>query len=333
MSQEPLSPTKPAPKGRQRGGAVKFTSYQAYAKSGIGIKDERKETSLVRAKHGIVVSTCMKGWRKTMEDAHFVLGGVELGGIGPCDIMGVFDGHVNDITAKYCAEQFPNILREEMARHPTIPEALVSAYIRVDKEHQASSIPGPIGGSTAIIIVVTERQFIVANAGDCRAVLYKGGAGYTPLSTDHKPNDELESQRILAARCDVQNGRVMLSGTNSGLSVSRAIGDYAYKTADMPWELQPITCMPDVRVFERSAEDEFLVVACDGIWEDVPDAPPEKNKENFIGKVFRQIGTSDEALLRNESERILQELIASTASDDVRIGCDNMTLVGMFFRL
>ena len=44
------------------------------------------------------------------------------------------------------------------------------------------------------------------------------------LSEDHKPDNVLEKQRVLAAGGEVKFGRV-----NGDLAVSRAVGDFTYK--------------------------------------------------------------------------------------------------------
>lgn len=98
------------------------------------------------------------------------------------------------------------------------------------------------------------------NAGDSRTVLgIKGRA--KPLSFDHKPQNEGEKARIVAAGGFVDFGRV-----NGNLALSRAIGDFEFKkSADLPPEQQIVTALPDVTVHEMSDDDEFLVVACDGM--------------------------------------------------------------------
>lgn len=61
----------------------------------------------------------------------------------------------------------------------------------------------------------------------------------------------------------LQDGRV-----NGGLNLSRAIGDHAYKkNDDLGPKDQMITALPDVRTAELDPEtDEFMILACDGIW-------------------------------------------------------------------
>lgn len=61
----------------------------------------------------------------------------------------------------------------------------------------------------------------------------------------------------------VSEGRV-----NGSLNLSRALGDMDFKQSKelLPAE-QMITAMPDVRTLKLQPGDEFLILACDGIWE------------------------------------------------------------------
>ena len=63
------------------------------------------------------------------------------------------------------------------------------------------------------------KELYVANAGDSRCVLCRGGKAHD-MSVDHKPEDEIEHSRITKA-----GGRVTMDGrVNGGLNLSRAIG-------------------------------------------------------------------------------------------------------------
>jgi protein phosphatase PTC2/3 len=55
---------------------------------------------------------------------------------------------------------------------------------------------------------------------------------------------------------------------NGNLALSRAIGDFEFKkSADLSPEQQIVTAFPDVVMHDVSSDDEFLVIACDGmIW-------------------------------------------------------------------
>lgn len=69
-----------------------------------------------------------------------------------------------------------------------------------------------------------------------------------------------EKARISAAGGFVDFGRV-----NGNLALSRAIGDFEFKKSpELSPEQQIVTAYPDVTVHELTADDEFLVIACDG---------------------------------------------------------------------
>jgi protein phosphatase PTC2/3 len=53
---------------------------------------------------------------------------------------------------------------------------------------------------------------------------------------------------------------------NGNLALSRAIGDFEFKkSADLSPEQQIVTAYPDVVMHDVSSDDEFLVIACDGM--------------------------------------------------------------------
>lgn len=74
---------------------------------------------------------------------------------------------------------------------------------------------------------------------------------------------EAEKKRIEAAKMRVFRGRV-----GGDLAVARALGDYKFKyNTDIPAKAQAVTAYPEVKRFDRSEDDLFIVNACDGIWD------------------------------------------------------------------
>ena len=68
------------------------------------------------------------------------------------------------------------------------------------------------------------KDLYVANAGDSRCVVSREGKA-VDMSVDHKPEDDLERNRIEKA-----GGRVTADGrVNGGLNLSRAIGEFGIK--------------------------------------------------------------------------------------------------------
>jgi serine/threonine protein phosphatase PrpC len=84
-----------------------------------------------------------------------------------------------------------------------------------------------------------------------------------PLSEDHKPDNLDEKKRILAAGGFVEDNRV-----NGSLNLSRSLGDFEYKSNEKKsYKEQMVTSLPEVTKVERTDKDQFLVLACDGIWD------------------------------------------------------------------
>jgi protein phosphatase 2C family protein 2/3 len=98
--------------------------------------------------------------------------------------------------------------------------------------------------------------------GDSRAIASVRGRVQN-LSFDHKPNNELESKRIVAA-----GGWVEFNRVNGNLALSRALGDFVFKKNESKKaEEQIVTAFPDVEVKELTKDHEFVLLACDGIWD------------------------------------------------------------------
>ena len=145
--------------------------------------------------------------------------------------------------------------------------------LRDDAPHAA---PGPLhevdkfshlptaAGSTAVVALLRGGSVTVANAGDSRCLLSRKGV-FVALSDDHKPNNDIEYQRITKAGGVVtRDNRVQGS-----LALSRALGDFEFKANQaLSAEEQMVTALPDIMSEQiRDAEDEFLVLACDGLFE------------------------------------------------------------------
>ncbi|MCL7044841.1 hypothetical protein MKW94_022123 [Papaver nudicaule] len=111
-------------------------------------------------------------------------------------------------------------------------------------------------GSTAVVALISKDKTIVANCGDCRAVLSRDGSPM-PLSHDHKPDRADETERIESAGGTVINWngfRVL-----GVLATSRSIGDRYLK----PY----VISVPEVTITSRTESDEFLILASDGLWD------------------------------------------------------------------
>ncbi|PPS11054.1 hypothetical protein GOBAR_AA09594 [Gossypium barbadense] len=211
------------------------------------------------------------------------------------------------------------------------------------EEGPHSDFSGPTSGSTACVAVLRNNQLFVANAGDSRCVISRKGQAYN-LSRDHKPDLEVEKERILKAGGFIHAGRV-----NGCLNLARAIGDVEFKQNKfLPAEKQIVTANPDINTIELCDDDDFLVLACDGIW----DCMSSLTLVDFIHEQLQYVNLSKKVILTlffliiirlyelsNEMqesklsvvcERVLDRCLApSTATGE---GCDNMTMVLVQFK-
>jgi serine/threonine protein phosphatase PrpC len=125
-------------------------------------------------------------------------------------------------------------------------------------------------GTTAVLAAVQEEQLLVGWVGDSRAVLLfshepldgVAGGGWLRLTEDHRPSNESEARRVLAA-----GGKI--SSTSSGsrelringeLGVTRALGDCDYEKWGLVHEAE-------ARAVRRTLRDAWLVLGCDGLWD------------------------------------------------------------------
>ncbi|KAJ3009920.1 Protein phosphatase 2C 2 [Thoreauomyces humboldtii] len=265
-------------------------------------------------------ASAMQGWRISMEDAHTTILKMTAPDSSSKHIsfFAVFDGHGGSNVAKYSGENVHNRVAAEPhfydADAADYASALKNGFLGIDtdlrKDDRFNNDPS---GCTAVAAIITDDwRIIVGNAGDSRAVLSANGVA-VPLSFDHKPVNPEETQRITAAGGFVEFGRV-----NGNLALSRAIGDFEFKkSSNLPAEQQVVTANPDVTERKLLDTDEFVVVACDGIW----DCMSNQQVVDFVRqKVVAGLS------LQQICETMMEHCLAS-ASDLGGVGCDNMTVV------
>ncbi|KAG8375202.1 hypothetical protein BUALT_Bualt10G0075900 [Buddleja alternifolia] len=255
----------------------------------------------------VVGAVAVAGRQRDMEDAVTIRMGLCTPAINRCrpvHFFGVFDGHGGPHVAIMCKDKMHEIMEEEIMRaeypvtprpHQKVPtrsrgaaarlplgmtadesvlqeawrRVLTRAFSKTEMVALHTCGCGSVGfnctcdrsvvaysGSTAVAVVLTDEHVVVANCGDSRAVLYRGGR-VIPLSFDHKPDRADEKVRVEAS-----GGRVFGADTprvEGILAMSRAIGDRFLK----PYVISE----PEVTFTRRDAEDEFLILASDGLWD------------------------------------------------------------------
>jgi protein phosphatase 2C family protein 2/3 len=257
----------------------------------------------------------MQGWRRGMEDAHTCL--LDLEGSPGHAFFAVFDGHCGRNVAQYCGEHLhKRISSSKEFGSGGYESAIRTGFLGIDSDLLAEpKLKDDPSGCTAVAALMTPTHLYVGNAGDSRCVLCTNGQ-VKALSEDHKPYSEGEMERIRKAGSFVSGGRV-----NRNLALSRAIGDFDFKkNASLKPEEQAITADPEIRVHELTPEDEFLVLACDGIWD-------VKSNAEVCAFVRKELLNHNEDLA-SICEKVFDECLAPAAPG---LGCDNMTMVIVLF--
>lgn len=265
----------------------------------------------------------MQGWRVEMEDAHTLVGAIPA--LPSLGFFGVYDGHGGAYTSAYAGNYLLQIFQErpEFLEYVALSErernshkgieylknALTNTFLQIDEkmlsESEEHRDPRDRSGCTCIVVVVTPKHLICSNAGDSRACYSKEGKA-VPLSFDHKPNDTEEHSRI-----DRAGGYVSMRRVDGDLAVSRALGDFQYKDrTDLPPEEQKVTSKPDLMVYPRDYQkDEFIVVACDGIWDVV-------SNDDCI-QMVRQIFEEGESDIGKVCEEVLDLCLEKNSRDNM----------------
>lgn len=190
----------------------------------------------------------LKGQRTSNEDRHNIV-------IEPhIQLVGIYDGHGGSFVSEYLSTVIPayyvntqSLTQSHVNKiHNIIQSKLESKYYK-----QAYT-----AGSTCLIVIRKQNQLEIVNLGDSRCVLCKNNIAI-PLTKDHKPNWPDEYNRITGLGGTIyQDGEDYRIGA---LSVSRSFGDFD----NAPY----IEHKPDLFTHQITTQDQFLIIACDGLWD------------------------------------------------------------------
>lgn len=125
-------------------------------------------------------------------------------------------------------------------------------------------------GSTACLILVTKplRLMWICNLGDSRATVFlsdSGGYRLHFMTLDHKPEIRDERVRIESAGGMVTEVGSDVPRINDLTSVSRGFGDFHLKPLGQDFLMSNV---PSVYFFDH-LQPSFLVLATDGVWDEV----------------------------------------------------------------
>jgi len=198
-------------------------------------------------------------------------------------------------------------------------------------------------GSCAVFTLIIEDICYIANVGDSRAVMSThSGKKLATLTNDHKPNDEKETKRIVE-----NGGKVYQTQTNAKnlnfpntstgnnqillgphrvfpgrLSVSRTFGDVEAKLSKFGGMSGVIIAVPDITQFKINSEMDFIVLGCDGIYDQL-------NNKEVVDCVWMTMKESPRAKNLHIQCGMAVDMVLKTSL--VRRTLDNVTAVMIAF--
>lgn len=214
-------------------------------------------------------------------------------------LFATYDGHgeMGELVSHYAM----TAIQKRLECHPdfdsNIEKALRETFVQVDEDLEEQQHIEPLySGTTACVVIMRRKTLYIANAGDSRAVLARkrnaddgdardaavtrassvASTGNHPthcytaisLSVDQNPDSPGEIERIESCGGYVSlplepglSARVWLDSdfTHIGLAMARSIGDHALKSVGVIAE-------PVVTKHEIADNDEFIIIATDGVW-------------------------------------------------------------------
>ncbi|KAI3950991.1 hypothetical protein MKW98_026445 [Papaver atlanticum] len=232
------------------------------------------------------------------------------------DFFAVYDGHGGSGVANVCRDQLHRVLVNEIEScdgdEIDWENVMVSCFLKMDDKVSGKGVENDeikSIGSTAVVALISTDQIIVANCGDSRAVLSRGGTAM-PLSQDHRPDrtDEMERVEAAGGRVINWNGYRVLGV----LATSRSIGDHYLK----PY----VISVPEVTITPRTESDEFVILASDGLWDvmsnDMACNIARKCLGGKIARKFASSSSSDHTSNASLAAAFLAELAMAKGSKD-----------------
>ena len=217
-----------------------------------------------------------------------------------CDGHGVEGHEVSGFIKRILPKELSNslyhkdILTNDKNAKKKIYNIIGETFIRVNEKLISNeSINSIFSGTTCVSVIYTPIKLICANIGDSRAVIGKFDKNVKKwiavnLSRDHKPTEEDEARRIykkggrIKPFIDEETGeevgpqRVWVKDDEvPGLAMTRSFGDRVAAIAGT-------ICLPEIKEYNFSEGDKFLILASDGVWEFIQ----SEECINIIGKFY-----------------------------------------------
>ncbi|GAX83691.1 hypothetical protein CEUSTIGMA_g11116.t1 [Chlamydomonas eustigma] len=237
-------------------------------------------------------------------------------------LFGVFDGHGGSHVSSFLELNVESYISTAIKLHDKqLPiswkSTFTTAFTSLDEDlrpsepqNNDSATTTDNGGSTAVIVRLSESEIVCANCGDSRAVLSRSGE-VRALSMDQNPDREDEESRIKTAGGTIlhNHGARRVMGV---LNMTRAIGDNWLRRFGVIPE-------PEVWVLDRlQYDDEFIIVASDGLWV----AIDNEEAVNITRRSLRQAslkGLGSDSAARIAAKVLTRAALAKGSTDNITV--------------
>uniref|UniRef100_A0A0D9WMI7 protein-serine/threonine phosphatase n=1 Tax=Leersia perrieri TaxID=77586 RepID=A0A0D9WMI7_9ORYZ len=256
------------------------------------------------------------GGRQYMEDTHVCIAdlaknfGYQSVDNEAISFYGVFDGHGGKDAAHFVRDNLPRVIVEDADFPLELEKVVKRSFVQTDSQFAETTLSS---GTTALTAMIFGRSLLVANAGDCRAVLSRCGTA-VEMSMDHRPCSLSEKLRVESLGGYVDDDDYL----NGLLGVTRALGDWhleGMKEVGSPGG--PLSAEPELKMITLTKDDEFLIIGSDGIW----DVFSNQNAVDFARRRLQEHNN-----VKSCCKEIVEEAIKRGATD-------NLTAVLVSFHL
>jgi len=228
--------------------------------------------------------------------------------------FGVYDGHGGRRAADFLCDNLHVFLCNAKSRGHDVPEALTAALRQAEEEFNGIAEAEDLtDGSTAAVAIIDGARLVVGSVGDSELVLCRDGKAL-PLCEVHNPGkNPAEAQRVQREGGLLVDARVAhpLAPRAYSLSLSRAIGDFPFKSALLTrGHPSGVTADPDVHEVQLTAADEFLILACDGLWDVL-------SHQEAVDSALAALRASDDP--QAVAERLVAEAYARGSTDNISV--------------
>lgn len=242
-----------------------------------------------------VYRSSLRGYRESNEDVEVFVRNLDNPRKDPkyanVDCFVICDGHtgadVSNLVSKYLLKYLISVsaLAKYNESFPLSKNYVHRVYNHI--QNKLKTVHHDIAiyqGSTALVVLRYRTNhdgkyhLQIINLGDCRAIVSNQGRAMM-LTADHRPHWPEETERITNVNQITQTPREIFFDGDwrvGNLSVSRSFGDLD--------NVPQVTHHPSIYSYELGDFDEFIIMACDGLWESLRN----EDAVNFVAFQLKQ---------------------------------------------